>query len=126
MIVQPDYGIRLAVIGSRTFTNKDRLFKLLDKNYDKIGMIISGGASSGGDFFGNLWAKERGKPCMIFYAAWRDLGGNYIKSAGMRRNIKIIENCDHVIAAWDGFSRGTQNSLEIAQRLGKKYTILRF
>lgn len=125
MIIKPDFGIKLAVIGSRTFTDKDRLFKLLDKNYDHIGMIISGGAVAS-DSFGAEWAKLRGKPCLIFYPAWRDFGGNFVKSAGMARNIKIVENCDQLLICWDGVSRGTKNSIEIAERIGKKYTILKF
>ena len=58
--------MKIAVIGSRDFNDKERLFSILDKNYYKIEMIISGGAK-GADELGRLYAQERGFPCMIYY-----------------------------------------------------------
>lgn len=39
--------------------------------------------------------------------------------AAFARNEWIVEDADVVVAFWDGQSRGTKNSLEIAERLGK-------
>lgn len=114
---------RLAVIGSRDFNDKGRVFKLLDKNYHKIKMIVSGGAR-GADTLAKDWAQERGFPCLICFARWRSLSGEYDNGAGFRRNRQIIENCDTVLAFWKNKSKGTANSIKIAQQLGKKVHII--
>lgn len=120
-----EQGKKIAVIGSRTFNDKDRLFKILDKNRHKIKAILSGGAQ-GADSLAQEWAKERGFLCMTFYARWRDEYGNFDKGAGFKRNFEIIKNADAVIAFWDKVSGGTANSLEIAEKLNKPVKIFEF
>lgn len=115
----------IAVIGSRTFTDKKRLFDILDKNFEKIGVIVSGGAK-GADELGRVYAQERGFPCLIYYPRWRSVTGGFDKGAGFKRNHLIIKNCDIVLAFWDGVSKGTQNSLDLARQLNKKIKIFTF
>lgn len=115
----------IAVIGSRTFADKKRLFDILDKNFEKIGVIVSGGAK-GADELGRVYAQERGFPCLIYYPRWRSVTGDFDKGAGFKRNYLIIKNCDIVLAFWDGASRGTQNSLDLARQLNKKIKIFTF
>lgn len=117
--------VSVAVIGSRTFSDKERLYKILDKNIEKIKQIISGGAQ-GADSLAHEWAKERGVPILIFYPQWRDINGNYNKGAGFKRNWKIIEIADKVLAFWDGVSSGTAHSIEIANKLNKSVFIVKF
>ena len=38
----------------------------------------------------------------------------------MNRNTKIIEDCDMVIAFWNGVSTGTKDSIEKAKSMNKK------
>lgn len=116
---------RVAVIGSRDFKDKKRLFEILDKNFNKIEMIVSGGAH-GADELGRAYAQERGLPCLIYYPRWHSLDGEFDRGAGFRRNHLIIRNCDIVLAFWDGASKGTANSLEIAKILGKKFQVFPF
>jgi predicted Rossmann fold nucleotide-binding protein DprA/Smf involved in DNA uptake len=118
-------GKRVAVIGSRTFQDKDRLYKILDKNKNKIKMIVSGGAA-GADSLANEWAKERGFPCLIFYPKWKTEDGQHDRGAGFRRNFNIIQTADVVLAFWDKVSRGTKNSIEIAEKLGKPVKVIEF
>jgi predicted Rossmann fold nucleotide-binding protein DprA/Smf involved in DNA uptake len=118
-------GKRVAVIGSRNFTDKDRLFRVLDKNKDRIKVIVSGGAH-GADSLAQEWAKERGYPCLIFYPRWKDDEGKHDRGAGFKRNRNIIESADVVLAFWDKVSGGTKNSLEIAKRLNKPVRIYEF
>jgi hypothetical protein len=117
--------IKLAVVGSRTFDDKERLFKLLDKNRDRIEMIVSGGAR-GADDMAREWAEERGFPCLIFYARWNDESGEFDRGAGFKRNWSICRAADEVLAFWDGKSRGTAHNFEICETLGKKITTLKF
>lgn len=109
--------MRLAIVGSRTFTN----YKLLESIVDKKnpGMIISGGAD-GADSLANKYAKERGLPILIFYPNWNKFG----KRAGYLRNEKIVSAAESVIAFWDGKSRGTKSSIDITKSQNKPIEIV--
>lgn len=117
--------IKLAVIGGRDFDDKEKLFKILDKNRTIIGAIVSGGAQ-GADQLAQDWAKERGFPCIIFYPMWHDEHGVYDKGAGFRRNWRIVQTADSVLAFWDGESKGTANSIKISNELGKPLKIIKY
>lgn len=117
--------MRLAVIGSRTFKDRDRLYKILDGNIDKIKMIISGGAA-GADSLAHDWAKERGFPILIYYPKWYSMDGEFDRGAGFKRNYHIIRECDKVLCFWDKLSKGTANSLDIAKQLDKPVKLLYF
>lgn len=41
------------------------------------------------------------------------------KSAGFKRNVHIIDDSDEVIAFWDGKSRGTRHSINLAKTAKK-------
>lgn len=116
---------RVAIIGGRAFRDKKRLFEILDKNFHKIEMIVSGGAK-GADELGRQYAQERGLPCLIYYPRWHSLDGEFDRGAGFKRNHSIIRNCDIVLAFWDGASKGTANSLDIAKALDKKVQVFTF
>lgn len=117
--------VKITIIGSRTFDDKERLFQILDKNFEKIEMIISGGAQ-GADLLGQLYAQERGLPCLIHYPRWHSIDGTYDKGAGLRRTRSVINGVDMVLVFWDGKSNGTKRSIDLAERLGKKVKIFKF
>ena len=106
--------MKVAVIGSRNFDDNKVLTKTLD-SIDNFDIIVSGGAK-GADKLGEQYAKERNIPIQIFLPDWKKYG----KSAGVRRNKKIIDYCDIVVAFWDGKSKGTLHSLKLASKLKKK------
>lgn len=119
-------GKKVAVIGGRNFTDKAKLFDVLTKNKEKIKLIVSGGAD-GADTLAVEWAKAYGVPYLVFPALWRDpVTGAFDKGAGFRRNRYIVQYSDVVVAFWDGKSRGTANSLEIAKQLKKPTRVIGF
>jgi predicted Rossmann fold nucleotide-binding protein DprA/Smf involved in DNA uptake len=118
-------GKKVAVIGSRTFNDRDRLFEVLDKNKARIKLIVSGGAR-GADTLATEWAQERGIPYLVFPAKWKTDDGTHDKGAGFRRNRLIIQYSDVVIAFHDGESRGTQHSLDTAKSLNKPVRVIKF
>ena len=121
----PD-GKTVAVIGSRSFADKQMLNEFLTPRKGKIKLIVSGGAK-GADSLATEWAGEHGIPYLVFPALWRDPEtGKLDKGAGFRRNWHIIDSCDMVLAFYDGASRGTANSLDIAKKLGKPVQIIKF
>ena len=111
--------MKLAIVGSRTFTNYDLLEQtVLEKfNIEDIEQIISGGAK-GADTLAEQFAKKYNRPIVIFKPDW-SLG----KMAGLLRNNDIINACDTVIAFWDGSSTGTKNSINIGTKLKKNVII---
>lgn len=109
------YGLRVAVIGSRSITDKsfveDSLCDLYNK-FPHIKEVVSGGAK-GPDSFGEEWAKSRNILTKIFLPQWDKFG----KRAGFIRNEDIVKNSDVVFAFWDGKSNGTLNSINLAKQL---------
>lgn len=105
----------VAVIGSRTFTDRARLFADLDALRAEIGdfTVISGGAR-GADTFAKEWANERGLPFEVFRPNYKEHGGQRGR-AEMIRNREIVQAADRVIAYWDGLSMGTAATIRMAR-----------
>lgn len=115
--------MKVAVIGSRTFTNYNLLFKILDRlnTTRKITCIVSGGAK-GADALAEQWARTNDVPLDIYPADWDKYG----KGAGFIRNKEIWDNADTGVAFWDGVSKGTQHSFDIAKKQGKKLLVVNY
>ena len=114
--------MKLAIIGSRTFNDYERMCnEILTLFTDKIECIVSGGAK-GADSLGERYAKERDIQTIILKPDWNKYG----RSAGFIRNHDIIKTCTHVIAFWDGQSKGTKHSIDLAKQLGKPCWIVKF
>lgn len=113
--------MKLGIIGSRGFDNYDMVCKELETIEEQILIVVSGGAK-GADSLGERWGTERGKEILIFKPDW----GKFGKRAGYIRNEDIVKNSDKIIAFWDGVSRGTKHSIELAQKLGKECKIIYF
>lgn len=123
----------VGVVGSRTFKDYKYLSQILDWFRKYLGdfTVVSGGAE-GVDSLAVCWANERKLPVPIVYPAfWSDLshpdaiiktrknGQKYDAAAGFRRNQQIVERADILIAFWDGKSKGTQDSIARAEKVGK-------
>lgn len=111
--------MRLAIVGSRGFTNYNLMLDII--RYHFMGTtripsltIISGGAR-GADTLADEACNYFGLDIQIFYPNWEEEG----KSAGLNRNTQIVNACDMVLAFWDGKSRGTADTIEKAKRAKK-------
>lgn len=112
----------LAVIGSRTFVNYAGLVSVWKKYFvGKFDYIVSGGAN-GADKLGKSLSDETGLDYVEFLPDWDKFGGG----AGMIRNKDIINNCSAVLAFWNGESKGTKNSLDLAKEMRKPSFIFYF
>lgn len=116
---QPKY--RIAVVGSRTFNNYPVLHRILDSLGPSLGTVVSGGAR-GADSLAAQFARERKLPLREYLPDWNVHG----KAAGFIRNKTIVQNCDGLIAFWDGQSRGTLDSIQYALKLGKPVAVYDF
>lgn len=113
--------IKIAVVGGRDFNNVKFFNKVLDnyvKNLEDYA-IISGGAK-GADTLADLYAESKGKELIVIYPEW----GKYGKRAGYIRNTEIWRQADCGIAFWDGNSKGTAHSIELAKKFNKDLTIV--
>lgn len=114
------YRMQLIVCGGRDFNDYDFLKMTLDDYLDAYPdqdvLIISGGAK-GADTLGARYADENGFDKVYFHVDWEKYG----KSAGYVRSNQMVEEATHVVAFWNGKSKGTQHL--ITQAIKKKLKV---
>ena len=113
--------MKTAIIGTRTFENYTQLCEIIDNLEHKPTEIISGGAM-GADALAERYAKENDLPLIVFKANWEKHG----KAAGPFRNQTIVENCEQLVAFWDGQSKGTNHSIKTARAKGKLTKVVNY
>lgn len=106
--------MKLAIVGSRSLT-VENMGKYLPQG---ITEIISGGAK-GIDSCAKEYAIKKGVKYTEFLPDYSRFG----RSAPLKRNIRIIESADAVIAFWDGKSRGTYFVIQKCKELKKPYRV---
>jgi hypothetical protein len=109
--------MKVAVIGSRSFTDYEKMCQVLDQYH--ITEIISGGAK-GADSLAGRYATEHKLLLTESLPDWFRYG----RAAGMIRNSEIVIAAEIVIAFWDGTSRGTADSIKKARKFNKKVHII--
>lgn len=108
--------MKVIIAGCRYFDDYEMLKEYVDhilQNVTKKGdiEIVSGGAK-GADALGERYAKERGYTLTVFPAEWDKYG----RAAGPKRNEKMGDYADALIAFWDGKSKGTKHMIEYAKK----------
>jgi len=124
--------MKLAVVGSRTFNNFELLNEIIwgifgdicVPELGKLDTIISGGAK-GADSIAKRWALIN-EPVGIKYIEHLPEWNEHGKKAGYIRNQFIINDCDILLAFWDGKSKGTKHSIELAKKAKKPTFIVYF
>lgn len=76
---------------------------------------IVSGCAWGADMAGESYAEDKRLPIKRFPADW----GKHGKRAGYLRNLAMVQYADAVLALWDGTSRGTKLTIELAEKAGK-------
>lgn len=115
--------VKLAIVGSRDYTDYESFKAIVDSiislNNLNVYKIISGRAR-GTDTMAEQYAKENSIPMQVFKANWEIFG----KKAGMMRNRDIVANSDYVLAFWDGESKGTKGTIDMARKDGKLLKVM--
>lgn len=115
--------MRVAIVGSREYPDLAAVWTFVEKLAARKpdAVIVSGGArgvdtvaAAAGRFF-DLEVKE-------WEPEWDRLGRYY---APIARNTQIVEDCDVLVAFWNGVSTGTKDSLDKARALGKKVRVIK-
>lgn len=116
--------MKLAVVGSRDFQDKDFMFSVLDiyRTQENLTEIVTGGAR-GADRLAEDYSVLHypAGTAKIFLAKWEEIG----KSAGYIRNIDIWEYADEGVAFWDGKSKGTEHSFKLAKKYKKTLLVFK-
>lgn len=113
--------MRIIVAGSRTFANLDWIDGVelvrstVESSLFTTNVIVSGGAD-GIDTFAEMYAEEEDLPLVVYEAEW----DKYLKAAGPKRNIRMAQNADALVAIWDGKSTGTHHMIKTAKKRGLK------
>lgn len=107
--------MRLAIIGSR-HCPPINIFEHLPFIPTSI---ISGGAV-GADSHAKHFAVKNNIPIVEFLPDYKQYG----RKAPILRNIQIVNNCDFLLAFWDGSSRGTRFTIDYAVRKGIPHKIV--
>lgn len=111
--------MRVAVVGSRDFAALDMVVEYVNSLPNDT-VVISGGAV-GVDRVAEQTAKKRGLKVVTHPANWNLHG----KAAGQIRNRIIVDDCDTMVAFWDGISTGTKGSISLASKAGKLEKVFR-
>lgn len=110
--------MRVGVIGTRYFENYELLKETL--NNLEIDVVISGGAK-GADSLAEKWANDNGIELIVHKPDW-SLG----KRGAALRNQKIVNDSDIIVAFWNGVSRGTKMTMDMAKSAGKPVKIISY
>lgn len=107
--------MKVLIAGSRGIKHFN-LSEYVDKDVD---LIISGGAK-GVDALAEEYADKKGLSKLILRPNYTKYG----KAAPLIRNEKMVDICDKALIIWDGKSRGTNHTIEYAQKVGKSVMII--
>ena len=111
--------MKLGIVGSRTFNDYDKLKQVLS---EKLPFVLISGGAEGADSLAERFADENKLEKVIHLPNWNGEG----KAAGFIRNARIVEDCDELVAFWDGVSRGTRDTIRKARKKGILVTIVNF
>jgi len=109
--------MKLIIAGSRGINNIVTLYcalEIFELSSEMIDEIVSGMAR-GADRLGEEFAKTHGIPVKQFLARWTEFG----KSAGYKRNAEMAEYGTHLLALWDGESKGTSHMVNLMRKKEK-------
>ena len=104
--------MRIAIVGSRGYDSLE-LVRQYVRSLPKDTVVVSGGAH-GVDNTAADTAVACHLETIVYLPDWKTFG----KSAGFKRNSQIVNDCDLLVAFWDGVSRGTKDSMDKAAAAG--------
>ena len=119
--------MKLIIAGGREFNdynllcNETTQFIEQELNPGEEVEIISG-LARGADTLGCRYANEALFPLRGFAAEW----GKFGRAAGPIRNKLMAKNASHLIAFWDGNSKGTMHMIDYAESMGLKVKVVMY
>jgi len=113
--------MKVGIVGSREYNNYLEFKSYIDefRKHIQIDMIISGGAD-GVDSMAYEYSRKNG----ITFVCHPPKSEDGFPRAYFRRNLRIVEQAECIIAFPRGKSSGTRNSISLAKRLGKQLYVI--
>jgi len=114
---------KIAVVGSRNFCDYSFFAEKLEQiisNLEGEIEFISGGCHNSADELIKRYCKEHNYNLTEYLPDW-DL---HKKAAGIIRNKLIVNECTHLIAYYDGQSKGTKSSIDMCNKQNKLIRII--
>ena len=109
--------MKVLVCGSRSWRDRRRIRARL-LHLPRGSHVIHGGARGADRLAGDV-ARALGFQVEEVPAVWRTGGSVFDRSAGFRRNLRMLDmKPDLVIAFWDGRSTGTAHTIREAHKRG--------
>ena len=119
-------NFKVVIAGSRGFSNYKLLYEkcndILREKSKTHNIIVVSGHAKGADTLAEKYANDKGFDLEIYPADWKKFG----KAAGFKRNEKMAEFADGLIAFWDGKSHGTQHMIKIAGEKGINTRVVKY
>ena len=110
--------MKVAIVGSRGYRNLEEVRQFV-RECERSTTIVSGGAS-GVDSVAVDEARRLGMTYEVHLPDWAVHG----RAAGAIRNRVIVESADEIVAFWDGVSKGTKITIDMARAAGKPLRIV--
>ena len=120
----------LLVVGSRSITDyvfvKEKLDYLIGSIRGKYRFQVVSGGANGVDKLAERYAEENGLEMHVMPAEWDKYGrrAGFIRNDDMHRYISGFTHRG-CVAFWDGKSRGTLHSLELAKKYGNSLRLIK-
>jgi hypothetical protein len=106
---------RVAIVGSRKFPDLGRVEKYVQE-LPPITRLLTGSAS-GVDAAATRAARRRGLALQVLPASFEEMNDPAEAAA---RNQRLIDQCDSLVAFWDGASAGTRATIDRALDSGRE------
>ena len=125
--------VRLIIAGGRDFNDlplvKISMAAFCNEHFAAPNQItIISGMCRGADILGCDWARTMGSEIVKMPAWWRgeDNNGPYNKAAGYQRNERMARDATHLIAFWDGKSKGTGHMIDLGVQYNLKTKVVNY
>lgn len=116
--------MKIIIAGGRDFSDNNLLLNKVDNilaNVIEDIEIVSGGAD-GADKIGEDYAILRAYKLTKFIPDYKQ----FDTQAPLLRNVEMAHYSTHLIAFWNGKSRGTRFMIEVAEILGLKVRVINY
>lgn len=135
--------VKLIIAGGRDFNDYSAIEEQMRRYHhsglkvDGQNMCIFSGGAKGADTLGAKFGDKYGLDVIEFLAHWGDLNvagasvkrnkyGYYNARAGFDRNLRMAKKATHLLAFYDGFSKGTAHMIEAASDFQLNVAVVRY